>query len=74
MLQQSKIQWTPHYVLGHQDDDPDATLDRWAILNIEMDMATKVYWLETMEMEQRPPQLYFVAVGTRSCEPSKSGL
>jgi putative intracellular protease/amidase len=61
MLQQSPIHWTAHHVLGHQDDDPDATLDRWAILNIEMDMAAKEYWLETTEMEQRPPPLYQIA-------------
>jgi hypothetical protein len=28
----------------HQDDDPDAFLDRWATLNIEMDEDAKVHW------------------------------
>ena len=37
MLQQCPVKWIPHHVLGHQDDDPDAFLDRWATLNIEMD-------------------------------------
>jgi hypothetical protein len=37
MLQQCPVKWIQHHVLGHQDDDPDAFLDRWATLNIEMD-------------------------------------
>ena len=41
MLQQCPVQWKPHYVLGQQDDDADALLDRWLTLNIEMDEEAK---------------------------------
>jgi hypothetical protein len=37
MIQQFPVKWIPHHVLRYQDDDPDAFLDRWATLNIEMD-------------------------------------
>jgi hypothetical protein len=37
MLQQCPVKWIPRHVLGHQDDDPDTFLDRWATLDIEMD-------------------------------------
>lgn len=30
---------------GHRDDDVEATLDRWALLNIQMDEEAKVHWL-----------------------------
>jgi hypothetical protein len=49
MLQQCPVKWTPHHVLGHQDDDPDAFFDCWATLNIEMDEDAKVHWAETVD-------------------------
>jgi hypothetical protein len=49
MLQQCPVKWIPHHVLGHQDDDSDAFLDRWATLNIEMDEDAKVHWAETVD-------------------------
>jgi hypothetical protein len=48
MLQQCPVKWIPHHV-GHQDDDSDAFLDRWATLNIEMDEDAKVHWAETVD-------------------------
>jgi hypothetical protein len=49
MLQQCPVKWIPHHVLGHQDDDSDAFLDRWTTLNIEMDEDAKVHWAETVD-------------------------
>jgi hypothetical protein len=48
MLQQCPVKWIPHHLLGHQDDDPDAFLDRWATLNM-MDKDAKVHWAETVD-------------------------
>jgi hypothetical protein len=48
ILQSAPIQWTAHHVKGHQDDDLTAILDRWAVLNIEMDARAKTYWSETI--------------------------
>jgi hypothetical protein len=36
MLQQCPVKWIPHHVLGHQDDDSDAFLDRWRLSMTEM--------------------------------------
>ena len=47
MLQQCPVKWVPRHVLGHQDNDPDAFLDRWATLNIEMDADAKAHWVDT---------------------------
>jgi hypothetical protein len=49
VLQQCPVKWIPHHVRGHQDDDPDAFVDRWATLNIEMDEGTKVHCAETVD-------------------------
>jgi hypothetical protein len=47
MLRKCPVTWIPHHVKGHQDDDPNATLDLWALLNIEMDDQAKLHWAET---------------------------
>jgi hypothetical protein len=52
MLQQWLVEWIPHHVLGHQDDDADAFLDRWATLNREMDEDARVHWAETVDKPQ----------------------
>jgi hypothetical protein len=44
MLQLSPVKWIPRKVFGHQDNDLTAFLDRWAILNIEMDDRAKLHW------------------------------
>jgi hypothetical protein len=49
MLQQCPVKRVPHHVLGDQDDDPDAFLDRWATPNIEMDEDVKVHWADTVD-------------------------
>jgi hypothetical protein len=48
----SPIQWIFRHVKGHQDDIRDAILDRWALLNIEMDSLTKLHWLEKSGQRQ----------------------
>jgi hypothetical protein len=52
-IKSSPITWKFQHVKGHQDKDADATLDRWAILNIQMDSLAKMYW---MEMFHQAPQ------------------
>mgnify|MGYP003519673277 CR=1 FL=1 len=51
-LKASPIKWTFRHVKGHQDDILDATLDRWALLNIEMDSLAKMHWLEKSGQQQ----------------------
>jgi hypothetical protein len=51
-LKASPIQWTFCHVKGHQDENPDAELDRWALLNIQMDSLPKMYWLEKYNHRQ----------------------
>lgn len=42
LLWQSHIKWFSHHVKGHQDDEsPLGELDRWALLNIQMDRKAK---------------------------------
>jgi hypothetical protein len=52
LVQRAKISWRSHHVLGHQSGD---TLDRFALLNCEMDKACKNYWQLT---KNRRPQGY----------------
>jgi hypothetical protein len=54
MLQQCPVTWIPHHVKGHQDDDQTALLDRWALLNIEMDTSAKLHWAETVDQPREP--------------------
>jgi hypothetical protein len=46
LLQQSSITWKSHHVLGHQTGE---ALDRFALLNCEMDEACKTYWSATTD-------------------------
>jgi len=43
------VDWKFQHIPGHQDDDPSHTLDRWAILNINMDLRAKAYWASTRQ-------------------------
>jgi hypothetical protein len=45
MIADSPVSWTTHHVDGHQDNDVTATLDWWAVPNIQMDNLTKVFWM-----------------------------
>lgn len=45
LQQDTPIEWTSHWVKGHQDDMAQInTLDQWARLNIEMDHLAKAHW------------------------------
>jgi hypothetical protein len=55
-LHASPVKWTFCHVKGHQDEDPEATLDRWALLNIQMDNLAKSYWQEQFPMGLLPDQ------------------
>jgi hypothetical protein len=57
VLLTSPIKWNFRHVKGHQDDDPDAILDRWAHLNIQMDNLAKSVWQEQFSMVQPSLQL-----------------
>jgi hypothetical protein len=46
-LKDSPITWHHRHVKGHQDEEVDTILDRWALLNIQMDGLAKSYWMET---------------------------
>jgi hypothetical protein len=43
-LRQSPITWSFRHVKGHQDEDLEVKLDRWACLNIQMDNLAKAHW------------------------------
>jgi hypothetical protein len=53
-LKDSPISWTFRHIQGHQDDLIDAELDRWALLNIEMDSLAKMHWLESSYLPPPP--------------------
>jgi hypothetical protein len=53
-LKASPIQWKYRHIQGHQGDLIDAKLDRWALLNIEMDSLAKMHWLKMLD--QPPPR------------------
>ena len=40
------VKWRQIHIKGHQDADPEAVLDRWALLNIAMDEKAKALWHE----------------------------
>lgn len=43
-LRASPVQWDHRHVKGHQDDDGTKILDRWEMLNTEMDGIAKTIW------------------------------
>ena len=43
---------------GHQDDDLDAVLDRWAALNVEVDDGAKEHWYRTMAAGHRQHRIF----------------
>jgi len=44
LLREAPISIELFHVKGHQDDDPTAVLDRFALMNVEMDTAAKAHW------------------------------
>lgn len=55
-MHKSPITWKPRHVKGHQDNNVDAELDRWAKLNIEMDEKAKLHWATTCDVARNPEQ------------------
>ena len=43
-IKNSRIQWEPKHVRGHQDREKGVKLDRWAKANIAVDEAAGKYW------------------------------
>ena len=54
-LRRVPIAWKPRHVKGHQDDDESAVLDRWASINIEMDLKAKEHWYSVQAEQPLPP-------------------
>jgi hypothetical protein len=56
MLRRSPVSWKAEHVLGHQDDDVHATLDRNAMMNVTMDGEAKFHWIGTVSQTQKAPR------------------
>ena len=56
MLQRSPVKWIAEHVLGHQDDDTSANLDRKAMLNVLMDGEAKFHWSRTSPFAHQVPR------------------
>jgi hypothetical protein len=56
MLRRSPVSWKAEHVLGHQDNDVHATLDRKAMMNVTMDGEAKFHWLSTVFQAQKAPR------------------
>jgi len=65
-LQISPLTWKGKWVKGHQDDDTEATLDEWAIDNIEVDRAAGAYWTQMVQDMVPVDQGYWDKMGNRS--------
>jgi hypothetical protein len=46
MMAESPLQWKTRHIEGHQDDNPQASLDFWAVQNIKVDNLAKIFWME----------------------------
>jgi hypothetical protein len=46
MIAESPLQWKTRHIEGHQDDNPQASLDFWAVQNIKVDNLTRICWME----------------------------
>jgi hypothetical protein len=55
---QSPVTWSFRHVKGHQDEDLEAKLDRWACLNIQMDNLDKAHWAKQYLL----PRPYIVSI------------
>jgi hypothetical protein len=56
MLRRSPVTWKAEHVLGHQDDDVHATLDRKAMMNVTMDGEAKFHLIRTVSQAQKTPR------------------
>jgi hypothetical protein len=53
LIRDSPIDIELFHVEGHQDDDAEAMLDRFALMNIDMDAAAKAHWTMAHDSEER---------------------
>jgi exonuclease III len=55
LLKASPLTWEFHHVRGHQDDHIGySLLDRWAALNVDMDLLAKMYWHTLTDRQPSP--------------------
>ena len=57
-MRRCPISWTTRHVKGHQDDNAEAVLDRWALLNIEMDEKAKEHWRRTQQDGRQQSRIF----------------
>ena len=57
-MQCCPISWTTRHVKGHQDDNAEAVLDRWALLNIELDDKAKEHWRRTQQDSSQQTRIF----------------
>ncbi len=50
MIRKIPVKKTMKHIKGHQDKNPFKVLDRWAKLNIQVDLIAKAYWEETVRI------------------------
>lgn len=55
LVKESPLDWTFRHVKGHQDNFT-ATLDKWAGMNIEVDLEANYYWEEARPANTDPQQ------------------
>ena len=58
MLRKCPIQFKFRHVKGHQDDNFDAELDDWAMLNIAMDDGAKEEWYKSKDQRAPAPYIF----------------
>jgi len=56
MLACCPVLWKSRHIKGHQDADPEAVLDSWAQLNVDMDRAAKAHWESRHALSDIPVQ------------------
>ncbi len=47
-IEKSMIKWMTRHIKGHQNEDPYKVLDRWAKLNVQVDILAKASWRRRM--------------------------
>ena len=55
-VSRSPLWWWWRHVKGHQNDDEEGDLNKWALLNIKMDALAKAYWRRQVDCQGAPQQ------------------
>ena len=58
MLKRCPVDLLFRHVKGHQDDDFQAELDEWALLNIEMDDGAKEHWHRCKDIQNKAQYVF----------------